>query len=254
MRGASSSAAAPLGGEPALRHDARGEQQRRGADRDVEEEDVLPAGVAGEQAAGDQSDGRAAGSDGTPHAQCLVPLGALGEHVHHDRQRRREHNRRAEPLHAAHRDEEPLRGRQPAAQRRRAEHGQADHQYAAAPKQVRGTAAEQQETAEGERVAGDDPLQARFRHVQLDADSWQRHVDDREVRDRHEERDSQHRERAPAMNLSHALPPATDVDDAAVSRVRLYRSETHGKLTGGHARGWMCCRPVSFAAGPDLSQ
>ena len=202
-------------GQPALRHDARGEQQRRGSDRDVEEEDVLPAGVAGEQAAGDHPDGRAARPDGAPHAQRLVPLGALGEHVHHDRQRRREHDRRAEPLQAAHRDQERVRCGQPAAQRRRGEHGQAGHQDAAAAEQVRGAAAEQQEAAEGERVAGDDPLQARFGHVQLAADGRQRDVDDREVRDRHEERDRQHRERAPAMDLIDALIPRLAIADLA---------------------------------------
>jgi len=62
-----------------------------------------------------------------------------------------------------------------------------------------------QHQAEGERVAGDDPLQGRFRHVQLAADGRQRDVDDREVRDRHEKRNSQHRERAPAMDLIRPL-------------------------------------------------
>ena len=76
--------------------------------------------------------------------------------------------------------------------------------------QVRGAAAEQQEAAEGQRVAGNDPLQARFRHVQLAADGRQRDVDDREVRDRHEEQDSQHRERAPAADLMPVLAPGRD--------------------------------------------
>src|SRR5262249_42396764 len=44
-------------GERAFRDDARGEHQRRRPDRHVEEEDVLPAGVPGEQPAGDQADG-----------------------------------------------------------------------------------------------------------------------------------------------------------------------------------------------------
>jgi hypothetical protein len=76
-------------------------------------------------------------------------------------------------------------------------------------------AAEQQETAEGERVAGDDPLQRRFRHVQLAADGRQCDVDDREVRDRHEERNSQHRERAPAMDLIQTLTLRAAVADRA---------------------------------------
>jgi hypothetical protein len=42
--------------------------------------------------------------------------------------------------------------------------------FRSAPQEIRGAAAEQQETAEGERVAGNDPLQARFGHMQLAAD------------------------------------------------------------------------------------
>src|ERR671937_810169 len=42
--------------EPAFRDDAGGEQQGGDPDRQVEEEDVLPADVAGEEPARDQSD------------------------------------------------------------------------------------------------------------------------------------------------------------------------------------------------------
>jgi hypothetical protein len=40
--------------------------------------------------------------------------------------------------------------------------------------------------------------------------------------------------------------------EAALSRVQLYRSGTYGKLTWGPPEQKIRCRPVSFAAGPDL--
>ena len=50
--------------------------------------------------------------------------------------------------------------RQPAEQRGAGEHDQAGDEHAAAPEQVGGAPAEQQEAAVGEDVAVDDPLQA----------------------------------------------------------------------------------------------
>jgi len=191
--------------EPQLRDDARGEQQRRGADRHVDEEDVLPAGVLGQQAAGDHADRRSGRSDGTPQPERLVALGALGEHVHHDRQRRWQDHGRAEPLQAAHRDQEAVVCGQACAQRCGGEHGQAQHQDPPPPEQVCRATAEEQEAAEGDRVGGHDPLQVRFGDVECAADGWQRDVHDREIDDRHEERYGQDRERAPAADLRHRL-------------------------------------------------
>ena len=68
------------------------------------------------------------------------------------------------------------------------------------PEQVGRTAAEQQQAAERQPVGGDDPLQVRLGEVELLPDSRQRDVDDREVGDRHEERNGEKREGAPAVN------------------------------------------------------
>ena len=104
------------------------------------------------------------------------------------------------PWTPAHRDQERVGGREPAGERGGGEHAEPDHEHAAAPEQVGGAPAEQQEAAEGEAVGGDDPLQVRLREVELAADRRQRDVDDREVDDRHEVGHGQHREGAPAMH------------------------------------------------------
>ena len=49
------------------------------ADRHVDEEDPLPAGLLGEHAAEQDARGAARAGDGAPHAQRLVALGALAE-------------------------------------------------------------------------------------------------------------------------------------------------------------------------------
>ncbi len=99
------------GGEPAVGHDPGCERQRGGPDRDVQIEDVLPPGVAGEKPAGDHTDGRAAGTEAAPDPERLVALGALFEHVHHDRQGGGQHDRRAEPLNGPRCDQRHLAGR-----------------------------------------------------------------------------------------------------------------------------------------------
>ena len=101
-------------------------EQRSQTDRDVQEEDVLPSDVAGEHATGDQADRGAGGRDAAPQAERLVALGALREHVHHDRQRRRQHDRRTCALQAAHHDQERVAAGQPAGQRCRGEDRQAE--------------------------------------------------------------------------------------------------------------------------------
>ena len=189
------------GGEPAVGHDPGCERQRGGPDRDVQIEDVLPPGVAGEKPAGDHADGRAAGTEPAPDPERLVALGALVEHVHHDRQGGGQHDRRAKSLNRPAAIRNALAGRQPARQRRRRKQRKPDHQDPAAAEQVRGATAEQHEAAERERVRGHHPLQAGGREVQIATDRGQRDVDDRQIDDRHEERHRQQRERAPAIDI-----------------------------------------------------
>ena len=118
------------------------------------------------------ADGRAHGPDGTPDTERLVALGSLGEHVHHDRQRGGQDEGRPEALDPAHDDEERVRGRQPAGERRPGEDGQAGHEEAPPPEQVSGSTAEEQEAPEGQPVGGDHPLQVRLGKVELAPRWW----------------------------------------------------------------------------------
>jgi hypothetical protein len=59
------------GGEPAGGDESRCERQCGCTDRDVQEEDVLPPGVAGEKPTGDEPDGRACGSGPAPDPTLL---------------------------------------------------------------------------------------------------------------------------------------------------------------------------------------
>src|SRR6266851_4253372 len=198
-RGACDNAYTPSSNPPVTVTAPNGSKRRR-PDRDVEVEDVLPADVTGQQAARDQAHGRAARRDGTPGAERFVALRTLREDVHHDRQRSRKHDRRPQSLDAAHHDQESVGRRQRAGERRGGKEREADHHHAPTPEQVRSSAAEQQESSEREPVRGDNPLQVRLAEVQLATDRRQSHVHDRQVDDRHEVRDREHGERAPAMH------------------------------------------------------
>jgi hypothetical protein len=72
------------------------------------------------------------------------------------------------------------------------------------PEQIREPSAEQQCSAEGDRVRGDHPLQALLREVEVGLDRRQRNVHDCHVEDDHELCDDDQTERPPAP----ALPAA----------------------------------------------
>lgn len=187
-------------GDPAVGDDPRCQKQRGRCDRDVEVEDVLPPGGAGEKAAGDQPNGRAACAKSAPDPERVVALGALSEHVHHDRQGGGQHDRGAQALNGSRCDQKRVAGRERASQRRRREHAQPCHQEPATPEQIRGMTAQQEKAAERERVRGHHPLQAGLGEVQVATDRRQRDIDDRQIDDRHEVRDRQQRKRAPAID------------------------------------------------------
>ena len=83
-------------------------------------------------AAGDQTNGRAGRTEPAPDAERPVPLGALLEHVHHDRQGGRQHDRRAHSLHGPGADQERVACREPARQGGDREQRQPQHQDPAA--------------------------------------------------------------------------------------------------------------------------
>src|SRR5262245_8399303 len=78
------------------------------------------------------------------------------------------------------------------------------------PAHVARAAAEQQEAAEGERVAADHPLEVLRREVEVFLDLGECHVDDRDVQNDHQVRDSEYCERLPAAWIrGHASPLVT---------------------------------------------
>jgi len=82
----------------------------------------------------------------------------------------------------------------------RREHPEAQHQDPTPAEQIGGPPTQQQEPAERQPVGGDHPLQVRLREVQRVANRRQGDVHDRQIDDRHEERDRQNGECAPTMN------------------------------------------------------
>ena len=91
----------------------------RHADRDVDEEDPLPAQRVGEDAAEQDARRGAEAADRAPDAERDVALAPFGERRREDRQRRGRDDRRAEPLEArALRSATPRTTRAPRAARR----------------------------------------------------------------------------------------------------------------------------------------
>ena len=68
------------------------------ADRDVDQEDRLPADERGERTAEEHADCGAGATDRAPGTQCASALMAFGERGHDDRQGGGREHRRAEPL------------------------------------------------------------------------------------------------------------------------------------------------------------
>ena len=92
----------------------------RDADRQVDEEDPVPAERVGQQAAEQHADAAAAGADEAVDAHRLGALGRLGEQVHDQRQRHGRDHRAAQALHRARGDQQRLRVRRARRPARRA--------------------------------------------------------------------------------------------------------------------------------------
>ena len=148
-----------VGGQPALRHHPRASTSVATRDRDVEVEDVLPAGVAGQQhrrrsarrsrpLAPSRPRRRAPCCARRPRSNMFITIDSA-----------------AGSITAAPRPCTPrmtirkFTAGQPAGQRGHGEKRQPRHEDRRAAEQVGGPPTEQQEPAEGERVGGHHPLQ-----------------------------------------------------------------------------------------------
>ena len=187
--------------ETALRQEHRRERDRDDCDRDVDEEDPRPAQVRGQDAAEQDAHGRTAARGGPVDAERDVALASLGVDRHQERQRGRREERAAEPLQRPEADQRRLRPREPAEKRAHGEERQPRDEEPAPPEDVGEPAAQQQRSAEHDRVGGDDPLQARLGEVEIRLDRRQRDVHDGHVEDDHELCDDDQCESGPAVGL-----------------------------------------------------
>jgi hypothetical protein len=202
--------------DTALGDEARDEEQRDERDRKVDEEDRLPAHVLGEHAAEQHADGRPGAGDSPKDAERLVPFRALLERHQGDREDGRREDRTRCALREARRDEHAGARGQPRPERRGEEQRETDHEHPAPAEQVAGTAAEEQEAAERQRVARDDPLEVLRREAKVLLDRRQGDVHDRDVEDDHEVGDAEDGECLPA-------PGICVVFHRALLRSRLFR-------------------------------
>jgi len=99
-----------------LGHETPGDEHRDQADRHVDEEDALPAERVHHAAADDRAHGQGKTGDAGPHTDRLSPLARVREGVGEDRESARHHDRGADALHGARRDQDADTGRQGAGQ------------------------------------------------------------------------------------------------------------------------------------------
>ena len=163
-------------------------------ERQVDEEDPVPADRVGQEAAQRRTDDRREREDPTEQPLVLAPL-ARAEEVADDGERDREDRAGAEALDAAEQDELPHLLAQAAQQRAGEEEADADHHHRPPPEQVGELAVDRPGHRGGQQVDGDHP------HVELVAlevghDARQGRADDRLV-----ERGQEHREEDRAEDL-----------------------------------------------------
>ena len=168
------------------------------ADRDVDEEDPVPAEHVGEDAAEQHADRPAARQHEAEDAHRLRALGGLGEHHHDQRQRDRRDDGAAEALDRAGDHEDLLRAGEPAGEGGDGEEGDTADEHSPVAEQVTEPAAEQQEAAEGEQVGVHDPGEGGLREAQIRPDRRQGDVHDRRVEDDHQISAAEHDECEPA--------------------------------------------------------
>jgi hypothetical protein len=129
----------------------------------------------------------------------LVRSGPLREGRGDDGQRGGGDQRGAEALQAPRGDQHPGRRGEAVEQRGQREQGDAGHEQPAAADEVRRPPAEQQEAAEHERVAVDDPREVGGGEAEVALDRGQGDVHDRRVEHDHELREADEDEHEPAV-------------------------------------------------------
>jgi hypothetical protein len=158
----------------------RGQQRQR----QVDEEHAAPAERLGEHPAEQRAEAEPTGARRRPDAERAVPARALRERRVDEGQRRGEQGGRADALDDPSADQRLRRGGEAAERRSRGEQDDAGEEQAAPAQQVAQPAGEQQQAAEGDRIAADHPLLRVRREPEVADQVGQRDVDDREVEGR----------------------------------------------------------------------
>ena len=141
------------------------------ADREVDEEDPVPAQRLGEQPAGEQAERAAGDRDEHVRAHRAGALGGLRELGDDDREDHRRLGGGADALQQARADQRALRRGDAAQQRRDGERDEAGEEHALAPDEVAEPAGQQQQAAERDEERVDDPGQVRLAEVEVAAGS-----------------------------------------------------------------------------------
>ena len=170
-------------------------------DRDVDEEDPLPAKAVDEGTPDQPGGRRPEAAERSPDSERLVALGALGEQGRDDRERGRGHDRGTDPLEGAGADQRLVRPGEPAEKRSEREESEADHEHPPPPEQVRGSPSEQEQPGEGEGIGAHYPLQPLRREGEILLDRGESDGHDRGVENDHEEGAAEEGERPPAAGI-----------------------------------------------------
>ena len=178
-------------------------EQQRAEDRDRRDDDVdaerpAPRVVGREEAAEQRSERDRGAEHRAPRRERGRAL-AADERARHDAHRRREHQRRADAFDDRFADDERRHaGGERRDQRADAEQRGADDEHAPGAEDVAEPAADDEQRGERQAVAGDDPLQARQRGVELAQDRGDGDVQDRAVEAGDQHRDEHDGEGDPA--------------------------------------------------------
>jgi hypothetical protein len=178
--------------------EAGARNRRRNGEGDGHVQAVAPVERLSQRAAEQQADGTTHAGDRGVDAEGLAALGGLGECRCQQRERGRREHRREDALQRACRHErlEALRGTTGGGRAREAE--QAGDERPLAAEQIGDPAAEQQQTAEGQRVGGDHPLAVVVGEAQVSLGGRQRDVHDGHVEHDHQLSDADDGEDEPA--------------------------------------------------------
>jgi hypothetical protein len=155
-------------------------------DRDVDEEHPPPGQVGGQYPAQQQADRGAGAGHRRVDAKRPVARGAFGKVGGNQRQRGRRDDRAASALEGPRGQQPPLASGEPTEQGRSGEQQQPEDEYPPPAQPVARAAAEQEQTAEGDRVGVHDPLQAGAGEVERALHMRQRHIDDGAVEHDHQ--------------------------------------------------------------------